>query len=132
MTMTDPIADFLTRIRNATRSHFDTVDIPSSKMKLRLAKILKEEGYINDVNVLDDGINGLLHIELKWMDPRTNAITVLQRESRPSRRCYVDSQSLPCVRNGHGVAIISTSRGLMTDAKAREMGVGGEFVCSVY
>jgi len=132
MTMTDPVADFLTRIRNAKQAHFDTVDIPSSKLKKRLAAILKEEGYIEEVSFLDDGINGLLHIELKWMDSRTNAITVLQRESRPSRRCYVNSQSLPRVRNGHGIAIISTSRGLMTDSTARELGVGGEYVCSVY
>ena len=132
MAMTDPIADYLTRIRNALMAQHEAVSVPASKIKVRMTEILKEEGFISDFQLLDDKIQGLIHIDLKWFGPKEGAISCLQRESRPGRRLYVKSSEVPKVRNGHGIGIISTSQGLMTDRTARSRGVGGEYICSVY
>ena len=132
MTMTDPIADFLTRIRNALIAGHDSVAIPTSTMKVRLAEILKEEGYIEDYSVADATPRDNIFIQLKWIAPKRAAITKLRRESKPGQRRYVKGSALPRVRNGHGIAIISTSKGVMTGREARRQGVGGEFICSVY
>lgn len=132
MSMTDPIADLLTRIRNAVLAKHDSLEIPKSKVKLRITEILKEEGYIADFSLLDDRHEGLIHIDLRWVTPTTNAIQILKRESKPGRRVYLKKDELPKVRNGHGIAIMSTSHGVMTDASARRTGVGGEYLCSVY
>lgn len=130
--MTDPIADFLTRIRNALIAGHDSVAIPTSTMKVRLAEILKEEGYIEDYSVADATPRDNIFIQLKWIAPKRAAITKLRRESKPGQRRYVKGSALPRVRNGHGIAIISTSKGVMTGREARRQGVGGEFICSVY
>ena len=132
MTMTDPIADFLTRIRNALIAEHSDVVIPTSTMKVRLAEILKDEGYISDFSVLPAEPQGTIHIDLKWVAPKRAAITKLRRESKPGHRRYVKGESVPRIRNGHGIAIISTSKGIMTGREARKQGVGGEFICSVY
>ncbi len=132
MAMTDPIADFLTRIRNAVLARHDNVVIPASKLKVRLAEILTDEGYVAGYSVADGSPSNSIHIDLKWVGARKSAITRIQRESRPGQRRYVKGTTLPRIRNGHGIAIISTSRGIMTDQQARQLGVGGEFLCSVY
>lgn len=132
MTMTDPIADFLTRIRNAVMAKHDSVDIPASRVKIHMTEILKDAGYISDYSVLDDRGQGVISIALKWHGHRESAIKALKRESRPGQRRYVKAEDVPKIRNGHGIAIISTSNGLLSDSQARKMGVGGEYVCSVY
>ena len=132
MSMTDPIADYLTRIRNAVMANFESVEVPSSRVKVRLTEILKDEGYIENFQVLDGGPQGLIHIDLKWLNPKQSAITDMMRVSKPSNRCYVKGREVPRVRNGHGIAIISTSKGIMTDQSARSLGIGGEHICSVY
>ena len=133
MSMTDPIADFLARIRNAILARQAEVLAPSSKLKQRLCVVLKDEGYIAGYDVRDDD-NGMAEIivRLRWADPRTNAITGLRRRSRPGQRAYVKHGDIPKVRSGLGIAILSTSRGLMTDRAARKMGVGGELLCEVW
>lgn len=133
MSFTDPIADFLTRIRNAIQAGHDAVEMPKSKAKLDLCKILKEEGYIEDFTALDDGLQGVIHIDLKYVGGgRKSAITGLQRKSKCGRRTYVGSDEIPRVLNGLGIAIVSTSKGVMTGSKAREMNTGGELVCTVW
>jgi small subunit ribosomal protein S8 len=131
--MTDPIADFLTRIRNAILARHNEVTAPASKMKTRIAEILKDEGYIAGHETRND-FSGLSEIvvRLRWADPRTNAITGVRRRSRPGQRVYVRTDDLPRVRSGLGIAILSTSRGLMTDRAARKAGVGGELLCEVW
>lgn len=132
MSMTDPIADFLTRIRNGLQAHKDTVDCPRSTLKLRIAEILREEGYIDAVSSFDDTRQGVITVTLRYDNESNGAITGIKRASRPGQRRYVGSRNLPRVRNGLGVAIISTSRGVMTDRKARQLGVGGEVLCEVW
>ncbi|NUN12693.1 MAG: 30S ribosomal protein S8 [Myxococcales bacterium] len=132
MTMTDPIADYLTRIRNAVMANRSSVDIPASRVKIHMTEILKDAGYIDDYTVLDDRGQGVINIDLKWHRHRENAIKALRRESRPGQRRYVKAEEVPKIRNGHGIAIISTSRGLLSDSQARKMGVGGEYICSIY
>ena len=132
MSMTDPIADYLTRIRNAIMAHHDSVEIPASNLKVRISEILKTQGFIKDFQLLDDRRQGLIHIDLKWNSPKENAIVALQRESRPGQRRYVKGKAIPRVLNGLGVGIISTSSGLMTDREARKHGVGGEYICSIW
>ena len=132
MTMTDPIADMLTRIRNAIQARFEKVDIPSSKMKVEIARILKEEGYINDYKVIRDNKQGILRVYLKYDENRRSAIAGLKRVSKPGRRIYKDRESLPKVMSGLGIAIISTSKGVLTDRQARKIGVGGEVICYVW
>ncbi len=130
--MTDPIADMLTRIRNAIQARFEKVDIPSSKMKVEIARILKEEGYITDYRVIKDNKQGILRIFLKYDENKRSAISGLKRVSRPGLRIYRDKESIPKVLSGLGVAIISTSKGIMTDRQARKVGVGGEVICFVW
>ncbi len=135
MSMTDPIADFLTRIRNAIRAAHETVAIPASKQKTELARILQEQGYIVGFNVAprtDGGPGELLHIDLKYDGTRRSAITGLRRISRPGQRTYVDHAHIPKVLGGMGTAIVSTSSGVMTGHEARAAGVGGEVVAEVW
>ena len=132
MVMTDPIADFLTRIRNANTVYMEKVEIPASKTKLGLANILKEEGYIKDVEYIEDGKQGFLRLYLKYGANREKVITGLKRISRPGFRVYAQKDELPKVLGGLGIAIISTSKGLMTDKDARKAGVGGEVMCYIW
>ena len=132
MAVNDPIADFLTRIRNAHMAKHDTVEIPHSKLKRELARILKEEGYINDFSERGSGAEARIVIELKYGPDGQRAITGLRRMSRPGRRVYRKQSNIPRVLDGLGVAILSTSRGILTDHAARRMGVGGEVLCFVY
>lgn len=132
MTMTDPIADFLTRIRNAVMAGKDRVDVPASRLKLELTKILKEEGFIRTFKVLEEGPQGTIRLYLRYSPEGEPAIHGIERVSRPGRRVYMGVDELPLVRRGIGIAVVSTSKGLMTDAKAREMRVGGEVMCKVW
>jgi len=131
MSMTDPIADMLTRIRNAILAGHREVVIPGSKLKRRIAKILEDEGYIDGADWTDDSRQGQLRVTLKWQD-ETSAIEGLKRVSKPGQRQYVRCSEIPKVRNGLGIMIVSTSHGLMTDRAARKAGVGGELICSVW
>jgi len=132
MSMTDPIADMLTRIRNAIQARHAEVTMPASKVKVEIAKILKEEGYIKDFTTLKaEGFNHL-KVVLKYSPSKASSITVIKRVSKPGLRKYVGKDDIPRILNGLGVAIISTSNGLMSDRKARELGVGGEVLCSIY
>lgn len=132
MSMTDPIADFLTRLRNGIQARKQHVDCPRSKVKLRIAEILNEEGFVNSVSKVEDRLQGVISVTLRYDNERASAIRGLKRVSRPGQRRYVNARELPKVRNGLGIAIISTSRGVMTDRKARELGVGGEVLCEVW
>ncbi len=133
--LTDPIADMLTRIRNALMVGQETVDVPKSKIKLGIVQILKEEGYIEDYTIGDEKPVPMIHIRLKYYGQRRNrrpVITGLKRVSKPGRRVYVKRREIPWVLRGMGIAILSTPRGLMTDQKARKLGVGGEVICYVW
>lgn len=132
MVMTDPIADFLTRIRNANTVYQDRVEIPASKMKQGLASILKEEGFIKDFEYIEDGKQGMLRLYLKYGASREKVITGLKRISKPGLRVYARGDQVPRVLNGLGIAVVSTSKGLMTDKKARVEGLGGEILCYVW
>ncbi|MFB3926029.1 MAG: 30S ribosomal protein S8 [Syntrophales bacterium] len=133
MGMTDPIADMLTRIRNAYRANMKSVDILLSQTNFNIAKVLKKTGYIGGFNVKkDQDQKGVLRIYLKFTESKHSAISGLERVSRPGRRVYVKSEDVPKVLNGYGVAIISTSRGIVTDKEARELNVGGEVLCKVW
>jgi small subunit ribosomal protein S8 len=132
MSMTDPIADFLSRIRNAIMARHAEVIAPASKLKHRIAELLKSEGYIAGFDLRDDEGMPQIVVKLRWADPRTNAITGLRRRSRPGQRMYVGHGTIPKIRSGLGIAILSTSRGLMTDRAARKAGVGGELLCEVW
>jgi small subunit ribosomal protein S8 len=132
MSMTDPISDFLTRVRNGIRARKGAVDCPRSTIKLRIAEILKEEGYVDGVTDVETGPQGLISLTLRWTDGERCAISGLRRVSKPGQRAYVPAKSVPKVRNGLGIAILSTSRGVMTDRRARELGVGGEVICEVW
>ena len=131
--MTDPIADFLARIRNGILARKASVDMPASKMKTKLAELLRDEGYLLSVTQSDsDGPQGTLSLTLRWDANRRPAISGLRRVSKPGQRAYVSSDQLPKVRRGLGTAIVSTSKGIMTDREARKQGVGGEVVCEVW
>ena len=130
--MTDPIADMLARIRNAVEAKHSRVDIPASKLKLEIARILKEEGYINNFVVKGEGVKKIVCIFLRYDSRGTSSITHLQRVSRPGRRVYVGSHQIPRVLGGYGVNIVSTSRGLMSGKTARRENVGGELLAEVY
>ncbi len=130
--MTDPIADFLTRIRNAMQAGKDRCDVPASKLKLELSKILQEEGFIRTFTVLEEGPQGTLRIYLRYSADGEPAIHGLERVSRPGLRVYRAVDELPHVRGGIGVAVVSTSKGLMTDLRAREQRLGGEVMCRVW
>ena len=133
MTMSDPIADMLTRIRNANTAKHDTVDVPASKMKLAIAKILLDEGYIAKYDVIEDGNFKTIHITLKYgADKNEKIITGLKRISKPGLRVYANKEDLPKVLGGLGIAIISTNQGVVTDKEARKLGVGGEVLCFVW
>jgi small subunit ribosomal protein S8 len=133
MTMSDPIADMLTRIRNANTAKHDTVDIPSSKMKLAIADILEKEGYIKSYEVIEDGGFKTIRVTLKYSaDKSERIISGLKRISKPGLRVYADVEKLPRVFNGLGVAIISTNKGVVTDKEARAMNVGGEVLAFVW
>ena len=133
MTMSDPIADMLTRIRNANTAKHDTVDIPASKMKLAIADILVDEGYIAKYDLVEDGTFKTIRVALKYgKDKNEKIITGLKRISKPGLRVYAGKEELPKVLGGLGIAIISTNQGVMTDKKAREMNVGGEVLAFVW
>ena len=133
MTMSDPIADMLTRIRNANTAKHDTVDVPASKMKLAIAEILLEEGYIKKFEIIEDGIFKTIHITLKYgVDKNEKIISGIKRISKPGLRIYASNQDLPKVLGGLGVAIISTNAGVITDKKARQLNVGGEVLAFVW
>ena len=133
MTMSDPIADMLTRIRNANTAKHDTVDVPASKMKLAIAQILLDEGYIQKYDVIEDGNFKTIHITLKYgADKNEKIISGIKRISKPGLRVYAGKEELPRVLGGLGVAIISTNQGVITDKKARELQVGGEVLAFVW
>ncbi len=132
MQITDPIADMLTRIRNANSAKHDTVDVPASKMKKAIAEILLEEGYIKSFQMVDDGTQGVIRITLKYNTGKEKVIFGLRRVSKPGLRVYAGAEELPKVLRGLGIAIISTSKGIMTDKKARAAHVGGEVLAFVW
>ena len=132
MQITDPIADMLTRIRNAGSARHETVDIPNSKMKKAIAEILLEEGYIKSFQLIDDGTQGIIRVTLKYLPGKEKASQGLRRVSKPGLRVYAGAEELPQVLRGLGIAIISTSKGIMTDKKARAQHVGGEVLAFVW
>jgi small subunit ribosomal protein S8 len=132
MVMTDPVADFLTRIRNGNMVMHETVEAPSSKMKVSIAEILKEEGYIKDYEYIQDGKQGIIRVYLKYGPNKEKVITGIKRISKPGLRVYVKKDEIPKVLGGLGTAVISTSKGLMTDKKARKTGLGGEVICYIW
>ena len=132
MQITDPIADMLTRIRNAGSARHETVDIPNSKMKKAIAEILLEEGYIKSFQLIDDGTQGVIRVTLKYLPGKEKAIQGLRRVSKPGLCVYAGAEELPQVLRGLGIAIISTSKGIMTDKKARAQHVGGEVLAFVW
>ena len=131
MHITDPIADMLTRIRNANNAKHETVDVPASNMKKSIAQILLDEGYIKSYQIVDDGTQGVIHITLKY-NGKDKVITGLRRVSKPGLRVYVGADELPRVLRGLGIAIVSTSRGVMTGAQARKQSIGGELLALVW
>ncbi|HAA08694.1 MAG: 30S ribosomal protein S8 [Syntrophomonadaceae bacterium] len=132
MVMTDPIADFLTRIRNGNMVMHETVEVPGSKIKMSIANIMKEEGYIKDYEYIEDGKQGIIRIYLKYGPNKEKVITGIKRISKPGLRVYVKKDEIPRVLGGLGTAVISTSKGLMTDKKARKEGLGGEVICYIW
>ena len=133
MTMSDPIADMLTRIRNANTAKHDTVDVPASKMKIAIAEILFNEGYIAKYDIVEDGVFKTIHITLKYgADKSEKVISGLKRISKPGLRVYANSEDMPKVLGGLGIAIVSTNKGVITDKEARKLGVGGEVLCLVW
>lgn len=132
MAMTDPVADLLTRIRNANQMLFEKLEVPHSRFKEEIVKVLRDEGYIKDYRILKDQGRSVLKIAMKYGERERRVISAIQRVSRPSRRVYVGCEEIPRVQGGMGVAILSTPRGVMTDRQARAAGVGGEVVCFVW
>ena len=132
MQITDPIADMLTRIRNAGSAKHETVDVPASKMKKAIAQILLDEGYIKNYQVIDDGTQGIIRITLKYLPGKEKAIQGLRRVSKPGLRVYAGAEELPKVLRGLGIAIVSTSKGIMTDKEARNAGIGGEVLAYIW
>ncbi len=132
MQITDSIADILTRIRNANTAKHATVDVPASNMKKAIAQILVDEGYIKSYQIIDDGKQGVIRITLKYGEHKSQVITALRRVSKPGLRIYSSCEDMPKVMKGLGIAIVSTSKGVMTDKKARELNVGGEVLAFVW
>lgn len=132
MHITDPIADMLTRIRNANNSRHTTVDIPASNMKKAIAKILLDEGYVKNVEYIDDSTQGIIRVTLKYAENKQKVLTGLKRVSKPGLRIYASKEELPRVLKGLGIAIISTSKGIMTDKEARRQNVGGEVLAFIW
>ncbi|ABI69610.1 30S ribosomal protein S8 [Syntrophomonas wolfei] len=132
MVMTDPVADFLTRIRNGNMVMHETVEVPGSRIKLSIARIMQEEGYIKDYEFVEDGKQGIIRIYLKYGPDKKKVITGIKRISKPGLRVYVKKDEIPRVLGGLGTAVISTSKGLMTDKNARKQGLGGEVICYIW
>ena len=131
MPTTDPVADYLTRIRNAVRARHKRVDVPASKLKREISRLLTEQGYVAGVSDAGGGARAMLRIQLRYSDGRS-AISGLKRISKPGRRVYLSAPDVPRVMNGLGIAIVSTSKGLLTDRQAREQNIGGEILCQVW
>jgi small subunit ribosomal protein S8 len=132
MSMSDPIADMLTRIRNANMVKLQKVDMPSSTLKVNIASVLKQEGYIKNYKVISDNLQGVLRVYLKYIDEKDSVINEIKRISKPGGRVYKKSEDIPVIKNGLGIAIVSTSKGIVTDSTARKAGVGGEVICTVW
>jgi len=132
MVMTDPIADMLTRIRNGNVAKKEVIEVPASNMKKAITETLKEEGFIKDYEILEDGKQGIIKIHLKYGPNKEGVITGLKRISKPSLRVYAKKDEVPRVLGGLGIAVISTSEGIMTDKKARQEGIGGEVLCYIW
>ena len=132
MSIVDPISDMLTRIRNAAKAKKKEVNIPSSRLKVELAKLLKEEGFIRNFKVIDDNKQGILNIALKYTEDNLSVISGLRRVSKPGCRIFCTKESIPKILNGLGVVIISSSKGIATGKKCEELGVGGEVICSIW
>ena len=132
MTMTDPIADMIVRIKNAVMASYDKVEVPSSEIKINIVKILKFEGYIRNYKIIKDSKQGIIVIYLKYSEDKSSVIKGLKKISKPSCRIYSRCKKIPRVLNGLGINIVSTSKGIVTDREARKMGVGGEIICSVW
>ena len=132
MSMTDPIADLLTRIRNANMAKMQKLDVPSSNLKVSIANVLRSSGFIKNYKVIADQKQGILRIYLKFIDEKEPVINEIKRISRPCSRRYVKSDEIPSVKNGMGIAILSTSKGILADKAAREAGVGGEILCTIW
>ena len=132
MSLSDPLADMLTRIRNASNAHFDSVEVPASNLKANLAKVLKEEGYIEDYSIKSDGPHSTLCIYLKYGPQKEQVISGLRRISKPSRRRYTKSSKIPLVMSGLGISVLTTSHGIVTDKKARRDNVGGEILFEIW
>ena len=132
MSMSDPLADMLTRIRNGVKARFDSVEIPLSKLKAGVANVLKEEGYIRDYHILDQGVQGTLKVDLKYGPENEQVITGIRRVSKPGLRQYKKNTHIPKVMSGLGVIIMSTSKGIITDRQARAINIGGELLCEVW
>ena len=132
MHITDPVADMLTRIRNANSAKHDTVDVPASNMKKSIAQILLDEGYIKSFQLMDDGTQGVIRITLKYNAGKEKVISGLRRVSKPGLRVYAGAEEIPYVLKGLGIAILSTSKGVMTDKKARELHIGGEVLAFIW
>jgi len=132
MSMRDPLADMLTRIRNATKAHFTTIEMQLAKYKIGGAKVLQKEGYIADYHILEDGPQGTLKIDLKYGANNEHVITGIKRVSKPGCRRYKPSNKIPKVMNGLGVAILTTSQGVVTDREARQLNIGGELLCEIW
>ena len=132
MQITDPVADMLTRIRNASTAKHDTVDVPASNLKKAIAQILLDEGYIKSYSLVDNGNQGVIHITLKYLAKKQQVISGLKRVSKPGLRIYAGAEELPKVLKGLGIAIVSTSQGVMTDKKARKLHIGGEVLAFIW
>lgn len=132
MSMTDPIADMLTRMRNGLTASYSTVDIPSSRLKVDIAKVLKAEGFIKNFKIIEDRKQGVMRIFFKYDEKGESIISGLKRMSKPGCRMYSKGDRIPQVLNGFGINILSTSKGIMTDKQARKMGIGGEIICSIW
>jgi small subunit ribosomal protein S8 len=130
--MTDPIADMLSRIRNALKTKKGYVDIPASRIKAQIAKILRDGGYVRNVKYIDDELQGKIRVYLKYTESNESVIEGLKRVSKPSRRVYVNKGTIPRVMGGYGTAVISTSKGVVTDKDCRDLGVGGEVLCHIW
>ncbi|MCH7549072.1 MAG: 30S ribosomal protein S8 [Candidatus Krumholzibacteriota bacterium] len=132
MAMTDPISDYLTRVRNAARAQHRFVDVPASRMKAEISKILLESGFLDGIKYIDDDKQGTLRVYPRYLENNTSVIQGLQRVSKPSRRVYTSHKHLPRVLGGYGMAIISTSQGILTNIECRKRGIGGEVLCQVW
>jgi small subunit ribosomal protein S8 len=132
MSMTDPVADLLTRIRNAQRAGLEELDLPASKMKQRICEVLRDEGFVREVSVKKDDVQGTLHVVLKYDEGKRPAISEIRRQSKPGLRRYVRHTEIPKVMNGLGIAILSTSKGVLVDREARKQHLGGELLATVW